>query len=136
MGAYANMGQEQDVDKALGLLDRLVVAAESIAESLVSLDESVSQIRYVLRGDEEEYRPPRATFDVELPDADAVLCPRCQTVRPVDPNHPGHPDVHDCVPWRKPPHSWGEAVDPVDPLHPFGYSEHSTGRAIKDQPQA
>lgn len=86
--SHYTVQQEQDVDTALGLLERLVVAAESIAESLVSLDESVSQIRYVMRaaGDEEEAWEGglvRGMFDVELPPDDAVRpsdtdpCERC-----------------------------------------------------------
>lgn len=71
------LGDQQDIQRALGLFDRLVVAVESLVEvnqsinnALVVIAEGVNPGYYHPGDEDDDYRPPRPMMEVELPDED------------------------------------------------------------------
>jgi len=112
--AGRTLGEQQEVNRQLQLLERLTIAVESCAEHLQQMAVNSAMTNDALLAlagainpeymDDTLQTTPggRHYVNVELPPEDAVLCQRCQTVRPQDPHHPGHPEPHDCRPWVSP----------------------------------
>ncbi len=129
---------DPQTDRVIAAIDRLSAVLVTLTEVAKSANNALVTIAEHIDPDGDlppEFRqsPPyrRVHLDVELPDHDSVLCARCQTVRPVDPKHPGHPDVHDCRPWewkgpvgdhdeRQQDNAQSDSWDPADgpePMH-------------------